>query len=226
MKIARLAGLMLIAIFAMSLVAASAAMAEPEFAQTGATISGTSGAGVLSANNGTEKVECASDVSGGTVTSSTLVGNIVVHFLNCTSTGTGGSKCAVNSTGAASGLILTTTLHGILGLILPKPSSGTGVALLLLPISGKRFVTLASNTCTPETAVTGDVAGEVTPVKSKQTTGKLIFKAVHPGSAKQAIEEFDPSTGGKVKPELVAFTTTASEETEEAVTFSSATEVT
>ncbi|MGD1056101.1 MAG: hypothetical protein ABR992_01670, partial [Solirubrobacteraceae bacterium] len=121
MKLARLTGLMLVAIFAMSLIAASAAMAgAPEFKPTGASITGTSGTAILSANSGAETVTCEKDSTTGTVSSATLAGNILVHFLGCTSTGTGGSNCAVNSPGGGEGLILTNTLHGILGLVLPS----------------------------------------------------------------------------------------------------------
>jgi hypothetical protein len=222
MKIARLTGLMLVAIFAMSLVAASMAFAEPEFKPTTATITGASGTSVLEANSGVNKVTCTSSATTGKVTSATLAGGVVVHFLGCTETGETGSNCAVSSTNTTnSGLILTNTLHGVLGLILPK--TGTGVALLLLPASGKNFVTLATTACAEETAVSGNVAGEVEPVGVSTTHGLLLFKAT---GTKQAIKGFDPSTGGTTTAKLTAFATEASEVTTQEITFSVATEVT
>jgi hypothetical protein len=223
MKIARLAGLMFVAIMAMSLVAVSAASAtEPLFnPASGQSLTGTSGSAKLSANNGVETVNCEKSSSTGTVTSSLLVGNIVVHFLGCVSSSASKSNCTVKSTNSpAEGLILTTTLHGILGLILPSKETG----LLLLPVSGKRFVTLASNACTIETAVTGSVAGLIEPLGKKQLTGKLILAA---NGSNQAIEEIDLTHGlGSVKPALNAFTSTATETVSEAITFGVETEVT
>src|ERR1700690_1015197 len=111
MKIARLAGLMLVAILAIGLVAASVASAEPEFNPVGATLTGTSGTGVLTA--GKETVTCAKDTStsGASKTTATLIGGITVHFLECTGkNGTTGESCPANSEGAPSGLILTKTL--------------------------------------------------------------------------------------------------------------------
>jgi hypothetical protein len=219
MKIARLAGLMLIAIFAMSLAAASAASAAaPEFNPTsGVTITGTSGTSKLTANNGTEKVTCGSSQTTGSVVSATLAGGVVVHFLSCTATGTGGTGCTVNSAGQSGGLILTNTLHGILGLILPR--SGTGVGLLLLPASGSVFVTLSATTCTKETKVTGNLIGEASPIAKKQTTGTLTFAVA--STTKPAITLIDLSnTNSRVKAELEAFTTTAVEENTTSLTYS------
>jgi hypothetical protein len=227
MKIARLASLMLVAILAIGLVAVSvASAAEPEFNPVGATVTGTSGAGVLTA--GEEKVTCAKDTStsGAGKTTATLIGNLTVHFLECTGkNGTTGESCPAKSEGAPSGLILTKTLHGVLGLILPKPATGSGVALLLLPVSGQVFVTIEGTCLSPSTtAVEGKVAGVVEPVSTKSFTGKLLFLAP---AGVQAIKEVDLSTGGLVKPSLKAFgIANASEETTEEIKFSAETEVT
>jgi len=218
MKIARLAGLMFAAILAISLAVASVASAAPEFKPAEGTFTGTSGVGTL--KGGSETVVCAKDTNSGTISSATLAGNVLIHFLECTSSGATKSGCKVNSVGASEGLILTTTLHGILGTVL---GNGGGVGLLLLPISGKRFVTLASNECTKETAVTGDIAGLVSPTGKSQTTGKLSFTT---SNKKQLIKTIDLSSGGSVEPELVAYSATATEETEDSITFSKAIEVT
>jgi hypothetical protein len=223
MKIARLAGLMLVAIFAMSLVAASAASAAgPLFLTSGKpTITGTSTTGVLSTPSAGIKVTCQKDNTTGEVTSTTLAGNVIVHFLECSATKST-EKCTVKSKGAPlENLIITTTLHGILGLVLPKPASGTDAGLLLLPTAGKRFVTLEGS-CVPTSAVEGDVAGLIEPVGALSTTGKLVLGVT---SAKQNIKEIDLTNSSKVEPELVAFSGTSTEETSEALTFSAKVEV-
>jgi hypothetical protein len=222
MKIARLAGLVFVAVMAVSLVIASTAFAEPAFLPVGATFTGTSGTSTLTAG-ASESVVCAADTSSGTISNATLVGGVTVDFTGCKSSGAGGSNCTVKSINTTTeGLILTNTLHGVLGLILPK-GSGTGVGLLLLPVASKTFVTLAKNTCTVETAVKGNVAGEVKPIGVHQLTGKLIFAKATTGG--QSIKDFDLSTGGLVQPELEAFGALATEETEESITFSTQVEV-
>jgi hypothetical protein len=223
MKIARLIGLMLVAVFAMSLVAgasSASALENPLFTTTGNSITGTSGTAVLTANSGTERVTCEKSSSTGTITSSLLAGNILVHFLNCIESGSKGTNCTAKSVGAAEGLIITTTLHGILGIVLPSGATG----LLLLPVSGKRFVTLAATACALESTVTGSVAGTVTPTGKKATTGKLTLAV---SSGKQAITSIDLTHGlGNVEPALTAFSTTATEEIAAELKFSPETEVT
>jgi hypothetical protein len=224
MKVVRLSGLALVAVLAMSLMIASVASAAPVFTPTGATLTGTSGVGTLEAAG--EVVKCETDTAGGTVTSATLIGGIVVHFLGCSAKTVAGGTCTVKSTNTtAAGLILTNTLHGVLGLILPVPTPpASDVALVLLPISGSTFVTLVgSGTCVETTKVQGSVAGVLSPVGVSQTTGKLVLT----GSAgKESITDVDLSTGGLVAPELKAFGSSASEQTEENYTLSKATEVT
>jgi hypothetical protein len=222
MKIARLAGLMLVAVMAVSLAVASAAFAEPEFKPTGGTFTGVGlGSNVLTA--GGNVITCTANSTKGTISSATLAGGVVVTFTGCASSGSGGSGCAASSTGAAAGTIATTTLHGVLGLILPK-GTGTGVGLLLLPVANKKFVTINGNTCTVETTVTGNVAGEVIPVGHSQATGKLLFQAASSGGG-ESIKSFDPTTGGTVTPEIEAFGLAASQQTTEDLTFSAAVEV-
>jgi hypothetical protein len=225
MRIVRLAGPVLVAILAMSLMIASAAFAGPEFKPTGSTFTGTSGTSVLEAAGGGEKVTCESDASSGTITSSTLAGGVVVHFLGCSGATVAGEKCTVKSTNTTvAGLILTNTLHGVLGLVLPKPASGSDAALVLLPVSGKVFVTLVgSGKCVETTKVSGSVAGLAEPVGTSSKTGKLVFGVT---SGVQNIKDVDLTTGGLVAPELTAFSTTATESTSESVTYVTATEVT
>jgi hypothetical protein len=221
MKIARLAGLMLVAVMAVSLAVASAAFAEPEFKPTGGTFTGV-GLGTNTLAAGGNTISCTANSTKGTISSATLAGGVVVTFTGCKSTGSGGSNCTAKSVGAVEGTIATSTLHGVLGLILAK-GTGTGVGLLLLPVANKKFVVIAGNTCTVETTVTGNVAGEVSPVGKSQTTGKLSFAAGASGG--ESVKSIDLSTGGTVTPEIEAFGAIASQTTSEDLTFSVAVEV-
>jgi len=225
MKIARLAGLVLMATVAVSLAAASTASAEAHFRwqDIGTHFVALSGLGILrSGPNGFPRVHCAKDLALGIIASLDLVGSLSVHFLECHSqnTATSGS-CEANSVGAGAGLILVLSLHAVLGLILPR--SGSGVGLLVLPGSGKQFVAIEGNACTPEDKVSGNVAGEVTPVAQAVTLGKVIFATGANNS--QNIKEIDV-LGKKIKPELVSFSETSTEETEEEVHWLTAVEVT
>lgn len=208
MKIARLACLALIAIFAMSLVVASAAAALPEFkpsTKASLTTKSITSGGTLKAAGNT--VTCKEETSTGEITGPMEVSNILIHFTGCESFVTESTKCAVNSKGATvgSGLLLTATLHGVLGLVLPGDLPG----LLLLPNSGSVFLTFEKNACTIETKVTGSVAGLIEPFgKGSTKTGKLVFSA--PGG-KQEIKDID-TLSGLVAPELVAFSETATQE--------------
>ncbi len=201
MKLARLFGLTLVAIAAMSLgVVATASASPPLFSPaSGQAINGTSGTSILFA--GGHLIVCGKDVFSGAISSSSLLGNAHVHYLSCVSlaTPTSAEHCTANSSGASGGLILTQTLHGRLGIILPSGATG----ILFLPQSGKVFVELAENACTPETKVTGNVAGAITPTGKPQTTGTTTF-SLSAGVA--AVKDFDLTNGGGlVKPELVAF---------------------
>jgi len=214
---------MFVAILAVGLVAAAAAMAEPEFRSSGTlptAFTGTSGLSVLAGVEGSGNVvECKKDTASGSITSATLAGGIVVHFLECEGSEGGKTKCPVMSSGAPTiNLIQTTTLHGVLGLALLSNST-TVAGLLLLPVSGKRFVTLLSAQttlkCVEEIAVTGTVAGSIEPVEVLSTTGKLKF-------IPNSVKTFDLTTGGSVKPALVAFGgNAATEETTEELSFGS-----
>lgn len=222
MKIARLAGLMLVAVMALGLVAASAAFAEPEFHPTGGAFTGISlGNNVLSAGGNT--IVCTANTTSGTISSATLVGGVVVTFTGCKSNGTE-KNCTVKSLNAPNeGTIVTSTLHGVLGLILPK-GTGSGVGLLLLPVANKKFVEIVSNKCTVATTVFGNVAGEANPIGGGlQLNGTLTFlPSLEKG---ESIKDFDLSTGGLVRPELEAFGAIASQETHEDLDFVPSVEV-
>jgi len=224
MKIARLAGLMLVAVLAMSLVAVSAASAAgPLFLTSGKpTLTSTSGVSKLLTPGASIEIICQKDSSGGEVTSTTLAGKILVHFLECEGK-TATATCPVMSPGAPlENLIITKTLHGVLGLVLPKPASGSDVGLLVLPGTGSEFVKLLGSCLPGETSVEGSVAGLVEPVGSLVLAGTIKFQTTN---KKQVIKEIDLTNGPKVEPELVAFSATSAEETNETVAFSKDVEV-
>ena len=223
MKSPRLAGPTLAAIVALSLVVASSAFAEPAFHPIGGTFTGL-GLGPEKLTFGGQEVKCEHNITSGTISNATLAGGVVVTFTGCKSTGTGGSNCTLKSSSpvGAAGVIITNTLHGVLGLILPK-GTGSGVGLLLLPVANGKFFTLESNKCTAATSVTGNIAGETNPVGGGLVSkGTLTFQA---GTKGESIKDFDLSTGGLVRPELELFAAIGSLETNEDVTFSPAVEV-
>ena len=221
MRTVRLASLMLVALLAGSLTIVTIASAAPEFKPTGSTVSGASTTSVVLTGGG-ETVTCAKNVaSGGVVTNATLVGGVTVHFLECTDKTAAGVTCEASS-GSRAGLIITNTVHAILGLVLPKPASGSDVALVVLPVSGSTFVKL-SGPCFSETGVSGTIAGLVNPIGTSTTKGTLEFGVT---SGVQNIKEVDLSTGGVVKPKVTAFGETVQGAETELGTFGTATEVT
>jgi len=227
MKISRLAGLALVAVLAISLFAVSSAVAAPEFKpSTKGTSVVTSGDGtsVLSTPSAGVTVTCQSSSSAGEVSSATLIGNVHVHFLGCEGINNG-ATCSVKSPSAPlENLIITNTLHGVLGLILPVPTPpASDVALVLLASTGSQFVTLQGS-CIETTKVTGQVAGLVSPVGTSTTKGSLKFTPSSPGN--QEILDVDLSGGGLIAPILTAFGATSTEETTQLVTFGAAIEVT
>ncbi len=235
MKIARLSGLLLLAVMVVGFAiapSASAASGNPLFTPaSGQTVTGTSGLGYLIGAG--VVVSCEKDVYAGVVSSSLLIGNLKIHYLGCkVLKGEVGkaSGCEVSSINngieQAAGLILTNTLHAILGLILPSKETG----LLFLPQVGKIFTTFAKSThsgtepCSEETAVSGSVAGSVEPVNKTQFTGTIKIGLT--GGIANA-KDFDLTHGlGLVKPNLLAFGEAAGLEQTDSALFSVETEVT
>jgi hypothetical protein len=179
MRIARLAGLLLGSILAMSLVGASVASATlPEFRSGGVgtsflALSLVTHLTVASTPTSSTSVRCSHDKFEGVIANIHLVGPFSIHFLECESSSDGIHFCALNSVGTAgSGLVVTRLLHGLLGLVLPNELIG----LLVLPTESAIFVRLASNACTPEIEVTGTVAGLLTPTLVLTLEQLLTFK--------------------------------------------------
>jgi hypothetical protein len=197
---------------------AKAFKATPSFSPSSKQKFSSSG-GPSTLKSGSDTVSCASLKGAGEITGLMEVGNVVVDWTGCKSSSETESGCSIKSKGAtAEGLIKTNTLRGSLGLTL----TGSYIGLLLLPSSGKTVTELSSNACTPESKVTGEVAGEESPIDQSQVTGKVVFAV---SSSKQAIREI-ATLSGVSEPELVAFGTVASERGEESITYESAIEIT
>jgi hypothetical protein len=187
MRIMRLVGMLLIAVVAMSFVVVSSATAaespNPLFVPANnQALTGSGGASSLSAAGIT--VGCKENhVISGNVSNSLLIGNIVLHYLGCTLTAGGeeATGCPVNSTGFenAGGLILTNTLHAILGIELP--ANRTVVVFLPQTPGSKVFVNFLESTlpngkkCSVATSVTGSLAGLIEPVGVPRTTFLVLL---------------------------------------------------
>ena len=205
-KLARLAGLLSLAIFALGLMASSSASAIGYLLlPVGGTILGTGLAGILA--GGGSEIACSSDTFTAEVATVHLVGPFVVKFAGCSSSSDKGVvKCTAKSTGAAEGEIATTTLHALIGLALPSNTP----ALLVLPVSGTKFVTVASNKCTITTTASGNVVG-------------LLLQKVGGGTTTKANLDFVPGDptkitlplGGTVVSEIEAFGALATFETQQ-----------
>jgi Fe-S cluster biogenesis protein NfuA len=219
---------MLVAAFAMSAVAASAASAAaPEFRHKGGEVvkrkfKSTTGVAKLDAAG--TVVTCASSSTaagaeiekGNAAKEQKNVKGVVVTFKKCESENSK-EKCKVHSKGKVEE-IKTESLSGELGKV-AKAEAADERGLDLKPTTGKIFVTL-EGTCLPisPSPVEGSVIGE--PTKKEEVKGKLVFAT---SGGKQAIQKFE----GGVKDTLEVFKIAeATEETTATNTFEEAVEVT
>jgi hypothetical protein len=224
MKVGRLLSLIVVAALALGLATASSALALPEFTPTGATVTATGGAGLLTA--GENKVACETNaVVGNPTVRKFLIGVFVLHFLGCTSANGTKTGCAIKSPGQAAGLILTNTLHIVVVLTI-YPSKKHTTNVLILPVNGKEFVKLEANECTKETAVTGNLIGLPLPVGVSTTKGKIDFNEAEEKEAAAEGATYEGGEGNGEYKGLVAYSVSATDGTNETVTFSSATELT
>jgi len=170
---------------------------------------------------------CKKSKSTGEITGNTTVGNVVVTFEECEAEVIATKvKCKVHSPVlGAPETITTNKLHGELG----TTTVGTLVGEALAPETPETFVEI-EGTCITKTKVTGSVIGEVTPINTLQTTGKLIFRTEPAKSTKQQIKK---CTGGTViilcngeSDILAAFGGTSAIESTDTITFEEAIEVT
>lgn len=221
MKGIRLVGLAAV-VGASLVVSSTASAAGPLFLTSGKPTFAANGKGlVIRAPGAADTVECEAYMWVGEISSKTLAGNTFIRFLGCSSQ-KGTERCSVMSAGAQlENLITTLTLHGVLGLILPKPATGSDVGLLLLPTSGHRWFTLLGS-CITETAAEGSVAGLVEPVGVLSTTDKITFGLT---SGKQNIKDIDLTNGPLVEPELIVASVTATLESADEYVFSANVEV-
>jgi hypothetical protein len=192
---------MLVVVGALAVVAsASASAATPEFSSVPAKKKFTDSSGAMSMvyGGGEWSYECTKGSATGEVTSSRALGKLVVTWTGCQGSNNGGvTDCAVNSTGAKSGEIITTPLAAELG---TSTEAASGVGLRLKPESGKTWFTLTKKSgCIGEDVIQGTAAGEVAQVGKRQTTNELSFKLT---KARQAIKEITLDSGELEKPAL------------------------
>jgi hypothetical protein len=224
MKACRSAGVAIAIAIAANLIGASAAVAAAEFNPIPANkgFETRSGTTVLTADGGAERITCTASTSTGEITGTKTVGKVLLVFTGCTSAGFGGEGCPVESVGAAkAGEIKTSVLKGELGTV-ASGEAPSERALVIRPETGKKFVEVEGNPCTEEGAVTGSIAGEVERIGVRGVKNGLIFKVA---ANKQVIRKVKVA-GGEVDPQLVAFSTTATESSGEEWEFREPVEIT
>lgn len=194
MKIARLAGLLLVAIVAMSLsTTATTVAALPEFKPATGNFSLLMLTSTLF-GTGLRKVRCKHGISTGAISSAHLLGPFDITFSPCETTTDSNNFCLVNSPGAGTGIVLTNPLHAVLGLALPADAVG----LLLLPTSGNTIASLAANACTGTSTILGSVAGIVAPAGGLRLYHSVTFEF----SMGEQIPNSLDTLGGTVSPKL------------------------
>jgi hypothetical protein len=188
MKRFRIVGLCLMAVFAFSAIAASAASAAlPEWLGTFPTPFTSHGGEAILKVGTVSKVKCASTTNTGSITGPKL-GTVLVNFTGCKLSG----SFPCNSPGAGTEEIMTFTLDMTLGYI-TKSTKDVGVALKGLGGAEKNL--LAEFECNDEGAllparVKGSVIGLITPIGVSTLTFTLNF-AENATTKKQAVEKLE-----------------------------------
>jgi hypothetical protein len=182
----------------------------------------TSGEGRLETNIG-ERITCLSDLGHGDITGPrTFLALILFHSCKGRSAGTR-EECPIITPGQPAGLIHVHVV-GELGTIKKAHGIITGtIGAVIEPALGTSFF-IFEGSCIAESNVTGDLAGEITPINFLQTTGKLII-----GGEEGISDILEIVVLHKViKPRLEAFAglETASEETYEEITADGPIEIT
>jgi len=218
MKRTKILGLALVAAFAMSVVAAAAAQAAaPEFnPNTKQSFTAASTKSSVLKGEGVT-ITCTKNSAKGEITGATgakSVGGVVVTFTGCTGAEEGKTPCEVDG-----GTITTETLSGELGPVSSGATSKVGEDLK--PTTATFYVELKGS-CIPTTKVKGSIIGEVTPTKTKQLTGKLVYECASGKPTTQKITKFESGS----KDVLEAFGAEACLEAEDTVTFTKEVEVT
>jgi hypothetical protein len=204
MKVARLFGVALIAIVALSAMLASTASAIPKFKLpiTKRGFVGLSSTSILRSLTEPITVTCSSAQSPGTILSDDEV-DIKIHYSGCSLKEGSNGPCTIKDPEGTAGSLETTLLLGLLGL-LHSPEGAAGI--LFEPKSGHVFLTLAATEepCkTKETAVEGSVAGLFSPTGKLSATA-LIVVAPTSATGKQEITLI-LTLFGIVKPKLQSF---------------------
>jgi hypothetical protein len=184
--------LALVAVFAMSAVAASGASAAlPEFkpVPTKKKFTSVSGEFTLTTPDQNNEFVCSKSTTTGEITGAGTVGKTIVKFTGCNYYDNGNGPCPAHSTGAKAEEIVTDALKGELGSV-ATTEAPSGAGLLLEPETGHDLLVMApvesSQNCeaTIETAMEGNIAGEIATVGKKQLTNKLVFARLTGGAAK------------------------------------------
>jgi hypothetical protein len=218
MKVARLFGVALIAIVALSAMLASTASAIPKFKLpiTKRGFVGLSGTAVLRTPAEEDTVTCSSAQSPGTILSDDEV-DIRIHYLGCSlKQGTKG-PCTIKNPGGTAGLLLTELLLGLLGL-LHSPEGAAGILFEPKGAPNHVFLTFAGTEApctTPETAVEGSVAGLFSPTGKLSSTA-LIIVAPTSATGKQEVQLI-LTLFGVVIPKLTSFGAAASTQEQHAL---------
>ena len=226
MKMLRLFGVALVAVFTLGAMLTSTASAIPKFVLpiTKRGFLAVSGLSILRAPSEKLSIDCNKSHTAGIILGVDEM-NAVIHFLGCT-VEANGNKCSIKSVGAPGeeGLIITNLLKGLLGL-LHSPNNAAGI--LFEPSGGHIIVTLAATAppcSTVESGFEGSVAGLFSPTGKLQSTA-LISLAPTSATGKQEVTLI-LTLAGVVKPKLIWFG--AAETTEEIradVTYEEAVEV-
>ncbi len=228
MKVARLVGVALIAVFALSaMIAATASATVPTFTLpiTNRAFTAKSGTSVLRTPSEKDVVTCATSSAPGTIVNDNEV-STTITFSTCSLEEGANGPCTVKSVGASGSSIVTNTLAGLLAE--SKNPAGGHAAILFVPTGSHVFTTFSptSSPCkTPTTAVEGSVAGLISPTGKKQTTG-LISLAPVSAEGGQGVTEVQTATK-TVKSKLTSFGAAVSTQEQSAtVTYAEAVEVT
>ncbi len=216
--------LALVVVFAVCAVAASAASAaSPEFKPVPTKKKFTSTGGAFKLEHPFGQFSCTKSTMAGEITGAGSVGHAVMTLTGC-KVEEDSKTCEENSVGAKKGEIVTNALKGELGTV-ETTEAASGVGLLLQPEAARGvWTTVAESSCLAESALEGELAGEVVTTGKKQLTNELSFGVSGSGSQKirnitVASKEKEPDLHGWGFAELTV-------ESSDALTFEEALEVT
>jgi hypothetical protein len=188
--------LTIISVVAMSVVtAASASAALPEFKPMPAKkkFTSTNGASIWDVG-AASTISCSKSTISGEITGATTLGDVVAKYTACSIKNSDSETCPVKSASGGKEEILMNTLKGELGTIVPKPTSGSNVGLLLQPEVKTTWATLEGS-CVNSAVLRGSLAGVVNVPDGK--TGTIAYGVT---GGVQNIKEMTMDSGSIVKP--------------------------